>query len=202
MDNAVQHLSQLRAHFAPATVVFFLSLNEAITDVQHLNTFCNKMQIDISSCVAVLPHHFPPIINTFPRHPLNPMGIPERAWSMYRHNENAFLMMEAYEQRNSLVFDTVIKYRVDITSSVPLDIPAPFDISAIYVPEGSDHTGLNDQVAFGSRSMMKIYCACSSNILKLCQEGCIFHPETLLLRHLQTQQAKVLRFRYPYEFAR
>jgi hypothetical protein len=200
MDRAVQNLSRLRADLSPANVVFFLSLNEAITDQQYLTTFCERMCIDISQCVAIVPHTAPDIINTFVRRPEVNIG---NCWSMYRHNENAFNLMEHYEHRNAIIFDIVIKYRVDIVSHTKLNIPHVPTRHAIYIPSGGDYFGgINDQIALGDRASMKIYCNCSSNIIGLCKAGSIYHPETLLMRHLQAHAFRIVRFGYDYSLVR
>jgi hypothetical protein len=73
----------------------------------------------------------------------------------------------------------------------------------LYVPQGADWGGLNDQIALGSRETMRVYCDCVDAIIPMCQqEGVTWHPETLLRAYIARIKLPVERFAFPYQLHR
>lgn len=197
MPDTISHFQHLRQAMAPASVTFFFSLNQAITDLSYVTTFCDALHISREECVSVTPTHTPPIIYTFRKAPETKY---DNVWSMYTHNQRAFQLMEAYEQKHGARFDTVIKYRADLASATPLALPSSLlQPQTVYIPEVEDWGGVNDQIALGHRDSMKQYCDAIDNIIPMCQAGTLYHPETLLLAHLRTIHMCIQRFPFRYQ---
>jgi hypothetical protein len=128
---------------------------------------------------------------------------------MYAHNRKAFVLMEAEESRRGRPFGVVIKYRADLREAAPGQYARLGAIAihtarygGLFIPAGYDWGGVNDQVAVGGRAEMATYCACSDSILALCSRGVLFHPETLLMHHLQATGVLVDRFAFAYQIWR
>lgn len=101
--------------------------------------------------------------------------------SMYWHNKKAFEMISS----DTAAYDYVIKWRADIVLQSSLILPTPIQLSSntntIYIPNGKDWGGLNDQIAAGSYAAMKEYCALIDHIDVLWP---VRHPERLLKKYL------------------
>jgi hypothetical protein len=72
--------------------------------------------------------------------------------------------------------DTKFTDRIDFSIVTP---------GIVYIPEGQDYGGLNDQFAFGDYGAMKYYSELYDYIDSYWEAGCRFHPETLLAYHLR-----------------
>jgi hypothetical protein len=119
-------------------------------------------------------------------------------YSMYFNNYKAFKLLEEFQIENDFEYDYIIKYRSDLHSTDQLKL---LNEQGIFIPVGNDHTGINDQVAYGNFISMKKYCYMYEDLdnmiftLKI-----IFHPETLLHHHLLNYNIK--RFSYHYSIQR
>jgi hypothetical protein len=119
--------------------------------------------------------------------------------SMYYNRKKCFELVEQYQQENRFVYDVVVFFRADIVTQNSFDLIVPTDNMTIYIPSGYDWGGLNDQIAHGTFSAMKIYADLYNHISKYClEQGCLFHPETLLKWHLDKNQLKIRRFNFLY----
>ncbi len=67
----------------------------------------------------------------------------------------------------------------------------------IYIPQGNDFGGINDQFAFGNREVMKIYYSVFMNHHELFKNGTRFHSETMQLANLQSNGVEIIRLGYP-----
>lgn len=115
----------------------------------------------------------------------------EATWSMFYHRKLAF-------EKVPVDAECVISFRADITSDDALPT-ATMKPGVLYVPEGHDHNGLNDQVAYGSYPTMRAYCSVADALHQLVveQHG-EFHPETILLAHVQREGLQIHRFPYTW----
>ena len=116
--------------------------------------------------------------------------------SMFYHNQKAFELVEA----SGLPYDVVVKYRADLVAGgdLPLqDCRCPDD-TTVWVPEGADYGGLNDQVAMGAPRAMARYCALYGRMADLCASGTLLHPETLLAEHLRRCGVQARRFAFSW----
>lgn len=120
----------------------------------------------------------------------------ENCSSMFFHNQNCIKLIK----NSGVKYDIIIKYRADITSDSILDIYqlSPIEENTIYVPEGNDFGGINDQIAYGDLSSMEKYCNIFQNIPKICNDGHRFHPETLVFRNLEMEKVNVARVKYSW----
>lgn len=119
-------------------------------------------------------------------------------YSMFYHNKECFRLVE----ESKIKFDVVIKYRADLESPDIMSIvpPAP---NTLYIPQGADFNGLNDQIAYGPPEVMKIYCDLIDHIPSLVKEGVPYNPELLLNKYIAKYvRAKTLKvIRYPYSYS-
>ncbi len=85
-----------------------------------------------------------------------------------------------------LGYDVYVRIRPDIKFNGRLNI-ADFDTSGnnIFIPQGHDFGGINDQFAFGNYEVMEKYYSLFINCHELWRSGCIFHSESLQLANLQ-----------------
>jgi len=114
-----------------------------------------------------------------------------KTWSMYYHRKRAFEAVPPDAE-------CVISFRADITAETPLPL-LPLEPGVVYVPDGQDHNGLNDQIAYGSYDVMRTYCSAMDAIRPLVLEHNVeFHPETILLAHVQREKLPVRRFPYTW----
>lgn len=122
--------------------------------------------------------------------------------NMY-HKYKAFELIEKYQAKHKIHFDCVIFTRVEIDSSLSptLDIKE-VKPNTLYVPEPIyDYSGLNDQMAYGDFNTMKLYCNMVNEVKKMCHEQkVLFHPETMLLKHVQNIGVHLERFSHFYMF--
>lgn len=106
-------------------------------------------------------------------------------------------------------YDIVIKLRADIVFFEELLLPEVIEKNTIYIPEGNDYPyhsydpfyhveGINDHLAYGTFETMKVYSNVYKNIDNYCSNGRPYHPESLLLHHLQSNGLKIKRFRISY----
>lgn len=126
--------------------------------------------------------------------------------SLY-NNKKAIELVEKHQEEYQFKYDIVIKYRSDIISSTILPIIAVnfIESNSIYIPNGYDwdfydQQGINDHIAYGSFESMKIYSNVFDNVELYCgdihKHG--YHPESLLLYHLQQYKLSIHRFQYEY----
>jgi hypothetical protein len=73
----------------------------------------------------------------------------ERTFSQYYHKYRCFRLLEAYQQKYNIKFNCIIIFRADVDSSDEF-IVKPLEENTIYIPEGKDYYGLNDQIAYGN----------------------------------------------------
>lgn len=97
-------------------------------------------------------------------------------------------------------YDIYVRIRPDITFNGPLDF-SKFDCSEkkIYIPEGNDYWGVNDQFAFGNHSVMKDYYSIYQNHHELWHEGATFCSELMQRMNLVKQGIEIVRFGSPQQ---
>lgn len=95
-------------------------------------------------------------------------------------------------------YDIYCRVRPDTVLNGKLNF-ADFDCSGkrIYIPQGMDYGGINDQFAFGNYEVMKIYYSVFENVHELWHEGAIFHSETMQLKNLQKHGVEIVRYGAP-----
>ena len=118
--------------------------------------------------------------------------------SHFYNSFKCFQLIEEYQKENNFTYDIIIKFRADIISSEELNLEKNVEPNNIFIPSGWDHCGINDQVAYGDYNTMKLYCDVYNRIENMCNNGCDFHPETLILRLLINNNIRINRFNYNY----
>jgi hypothetical protein len=95
-------------------------------------------------------------------------------------------------------YDIYVRIRPDITFNAPLDF-SKFDCSrkVIYIPQGNDYGGINDQFAFGNHEVMKIYYSVYQTHHELWHEGALFHSEGMQLANLNKHGVEIVRYGSP-----
>lgn len=125
---------------------------------------------------------------------------PKNMCSMFYHNKRAFELIEKHATSNNIRYDLVVKFRPDIMN----DFLPFFDHvseNELYTPK--DHVfgwpGINDMIALGSFNTMKIYSSMYDHIDEYITKGILFHPETMLRHHIDSQGLISKTFEYKYE---
>lgn len=97
-------------------------------------------------------------------------------------------------------YDIYVRIRPDIVFNGKLDFSA-FDCSGkvIYIPQGNDYWGINDQFAFGNHEVMKIYYSVYQNHHDLWHEGVTFCSEKMQLENLNKHGVEIRRFGNPQQ---
>lgn len=118
-------------------------------------------------------------------------------YSMFFHNKMCFSLLEKYTKKHNIAFDIVLKYRTDIIFKEPIQFEE-CDLGTLYIPIGYNFGGVNDQVAYGDLDTMRVYCSCIDYLKDVCDNGVLFHPETILNTHLLHRQMNIVRFPFSY----
>lgn len=95
-------------------------------------------------------------------------------------------------------YDIYVRIRPDTILNGPIKF-SDFDCSGkkIYIPQGHDYGGVNDQFAFGNHEVMKIYYSVYQNCHELFNEGHRFHSEGMQLANLQKHGVEIVRYGAP-----
>ena len=124
--------------------------------------------------------------------------IPENVYSHFFHNQQCWNLIQNFQVKQNIEFDLICKYRADILCSEPFSFVSP-EHQTVYIPEGNDHTGLNDQIADGNLKVMKNYSTLFERLENICStRQCIFHPETLVEFNMKSNNICVQRFHFTY----
>lgn len=122
--------------------------------------------------------------------------------SMLYNKKQCFHLIKQTQEDDDIRYDLILFFRADI---LPFEndfvIPDLIqDTNAIYIPEGYDWGGYNDQIAHGNFDVMQKYCELYDKVIFYClHEGCIFHPESLLKFHLDKSGVSVCRYKFAYK---
>lgn len=129
--------------------------------------------------------------------------------SLY-NNKKAFELIENCQDENK--YDIIVKFRADATLYEDFILPEMVEPNTVYIPENHDcayhwddpyyHVlGINDHFAYGDFESMKIYSNVYDKVDEYCSKGGRpYHPESLLLHHLEMNHLKIERFPYHYWF--
>lgn len=115
--------------------------------------------------------------------------ITDHVWKMFY----SLRQVDLLRQSQNMQYDLVLKCRADV-SATNLNCRNILgrvneNPRQIFVSKENHHgydnvVKINDWVAVGSPEAMQIYCGVYDKIPEYCQSGFIFHPESLLSRHL------------------
>jgi len=189
-EHTFSHLKSIIDKYNP---IFFTSLNQESED-EYTKTFCEKFNIktdQINYEKTILPDSLKDVNSG--SHVLN-------TYSMFNHNYKGFCLIEKYQTSHNIHFDVIVKYRAEINSSDILKFDETKN-DKLYIPNGLDYGGINDQIAYGDFNIMKKYCELGNgNIEKLYIEKKIrYHPETLLCHHIKSLNLSLVRPSFSYQ---
>ena len=175
------------------SVTLFCSLNENDKNEECLNKFIDKFSVT-PECINLEETRNPEELFMYKKaHETNIYNT----YSMYYHNYKCMTLIEKYSKQHNITFNLVIKLRSDLQSKSPFLIEDTINEKSIYIPNGNDWGGINDQIAYGDFESMKIYSNCVHYIPHMCETGTRFHPETLLNTYL-LKRLNIYRYNYSY----
>lgn len=125
---------------------------------------------------------------------LTPWSNPANIWYTYHGIKQVNLMRESYERIHGQ-YDFVIKARPDAGLRDPIDccrIKEYLDSnpSSVIMPDdrrfGMQGNPVNDLIGIGLGSTMSTYCSAIDYFDQYNEQGTLYHGETLLSRHLTT----------------
>lgn len=175
-------------------ITIFCSLNKSIEISEYTHKFREDFNITDEQ-INIEDTQEPSELYKYPKAPASNY---HRVYSMFYHNKRAFELLEKYKTKYNIEFSVIIKFRGDLKSNSVISLNNILDNSSVYIPNGFDYGGINDQIAFGNFEAMKVYCNCVDEIINYCKNRIKFHPETLLKHHLDKNNIKINRFNYSY----
>lgn len=158
----------------------------------------SNSQINIEDVIC------PSIIYNFSKRPETNY---ENTYKMFYHNYKCYELIEKYSKNNDVIFDVLMKWRTDIiidniriTNFLKKTIEhfLSFKNDSLFVPSQDLFWGISDQLAYGNLVCMKNYCLVITNLIKLCNNGCIYHPETLLYANCVNSNITINKFDLSY----
>ena len=175
------------------SVDFFCSSDNS--DTIHLNDFITKYKpiCYINDKINVDDFKY---IYEFPKDPDTNID------NMIRHfinKKRVYDIFFKYIEENNKQYDIIMYLRADLQIYDKFNFEYPKE-NNIYIPIGSDWSGINDQIAYGSQSVMKIYSNLIFNCKLLLSNNLSYvHPETLTLANLKYNNLIINRFTLSYE---
>lgn len=94
-------------------------------------------------------------------------------------------------------FDVYVRIRPDLRFDSPLVFQKP-EPKTIYIPQGMDYGGINDQFAYGDYDTMKQYYLVFDHYHHLWRDkGVVFNSEVMQLANLKDKGIEIVRFGSP-----
>jgi len=134
----------------------------------------------------------------------HPQSNSHNMMCMWYNRHRVFQDMCAYMKETDTWYDLVISARLDMFSDESLVYDWFQDLDArlpptVFVPEGYDWGGLNDQLAVGDFYAMETYMTLMDHIYPILDRLHPYYgPEPVLLKHLSMQGVQVVRFPFKY----
>jgi hypothetical protein len=100
-------------------------------------------------------------------------------------------LKKQHENKYNFKYDIVVRLRTDTIFKNSVTFSE--DKDKIFIPNNCDWGGVCDQFAYGSSDLMDKFCDIFPNIKNYFDEGCIFHPETLLQYHCNKLGLNIIR---------
>jgi len=106
-------------------------------------------------------------------------------------------------QEHGKEYDVVILYRSDLVTDTPIDFSKfVYDDKTIFIPNGYDYLGINDQIAFGSMKAMEVYLSLYNSMKTYYIQGIRFIGEPMVKKHIDVNLLSVIRFNFDYSIIR
>jgi hypothetical protein len=119
--------------------------------------------------------------------------------SMFYHNYKATDMILSYIKDTDIIYDAIVKFRIEVDSNDPFVINHNIQHNTVYIPYGYCYRGINDQIAYGNIQTMTKYASVYHYIQNYVYiRKVIFNPELLLMYHLNDNNMNIIRFPYNY----
>lgn len=137
-----------------------------------------------------------------------PTVITENVWRMWYSQYMANKLKVEYEQQHNFKYDLVIKTRPDVALLTPMDIPhmkTHFDnepnlVLMSFNKQCGYGVNITDTNAVTTSDNMNVYSDIYNQALDHHARGCIFHPETMLAKHLNHNGLKYASASYSIDF--
>lgn len=123
------------------------------------------------------------------------------ACCMFLNRYNCLKLLNEYIEKTKTNYDIIISTRCDLLFGQPIffeQFMNEINNEKICIPNINDHTGLNDQFAFGNYNVMQKYLNLYNELISLLDTGIIFHPETLYLKYIEKENIQLMRFNTNY----
>jgi hypothetical protein len=194
--NYETKVSKIKSLFAEYNTTFFLSINEITEEKQknYVSHFIREMNI-ADDCINIQQVKIPSYVYSYKKKDETNFF---NTYSMFYHNKQCFKLIENYTRKNNISFDLVLKFRSDINYQEPIKFIDTIHSNTVYIPQGYNFGGINDQIAYGNMDSMSKYCDCIGELKSLCDET-IFHPETILHKFLTKGNLHICRFSFAYK---
>ena len=105
---------------------------------------------------------------------------------MFYSMREACRLKSEYERDNSFLYDLVFRFRFDSEIIKFIDLNNIIIEDYLYIPEGRDWGGINDQFSFGSSKMMDMVCECYTFYEPILKQTKFYGPEVVFKRHLES----------------
>lgn len=110
---------------------------------------------------------------------------PANVLGMFYKVKKANDLRKEYEKEQGFSYDLVIRARTDLFFSSPIAQYELENPEFLWIPHFDSWGGTNDQFAFSNGPNMDVYSSLYDYIDEYWNEGVVFHPETLLDRHIE-----------------
>lgn len=172
---------------------FFLSHSPELDE--DLDAFC-EIYNPVAVCNDPIPDFDFTQYPTFPEICMNRRNY----ICMLYNRKRVFNLLEEYIKKTGIYYDYIISYRLDLFAYNKIDYNIQSNI--LYIPEGSDHLGINDQVAYGTYESMKVYMNAFDNIDNIMKNNKWFIAELINKTNLLLHDICIERTTFDYEIIR
>jgi hypothetical protein len=120
-----------------------------------------------------------------------PEVVVENCINMFYKVKRCNDLKKQYENIHNFKYDIVVRLRTDTPFRSPLSFSE--DKDKIFIPANLDYGGVCDQFAYGCSELMDKFCDLFTNIKQYFDEGCLFHPETIVKYHCDKVGLDIVR---------
>jgi hypothetical protein len=115
---------------------------------------------------------------------------------MHYNRKKIWNEIKKLTENSELKYDMYISTRLDIRIEEDLKYEYFSDMSdnKIYIPEGYDNGGINDQTAIGNYNSIQTYMGVFDDLHYLLSNGVQLHLEWILLEYLKMKKMTIIRF--------
>lgn len=118
--------------------------------------------------------------------------------SMFYKIEACNALKKEYEKEKDFTYDCVIRFRGDLFMDTPIPADHNTNLNNLFIPMYGNYSGVCDQFAYGSSSIMDIYSELYSNIQQHLEAGAPLQPEKMLQFHVEHNKLPVTKVHVRY----